>query len=61
MKLKLKKDGNGWVSGIYQGKGGISSLTTARYTHSFWHALALFSIKNFVHHFRIVRWNKSHK
>lgn len=58
MKLKLRRDGSGWASGIYRGNGGISSLTVARHTHSFWKAISLFSVKNFIHHFRIVQWNK---
>lgn len=60
MKLKLKKEGGGWASGIYRGKGGISSLTAARHTNSFWHAISLFSVRNFIHHIQLVMWSKRH-
>lgn len=59
MKLKLKREGNGWASGIYMGKGGISSLVFARHTNSFWKAIAIFSLSNFINYFRIVRWVKN--
>lgn len=60
MKLKFKKTGNEWESGIYQGKGGISSLVVVRHTKDFWYAIRIFSIKNLILYFQLKRWAGVH-
>lgn len=46
MKIKFKKLENGdYMTGIYRGKGGISSLVISA-QGQLWHCLKIFTIRN---------------
>lgn len=46
MKLKLWRKNNDWISGVYRGKGGVSSLVCSRKSKSLWKAIGVFNFKN---------------
>jgi hypothetical protein len=53
MKISFKKFETGeYQSGIYRGRGGVSSLIASR-CGNFWYCLGVFSIKNI---YRALTW-----
>jgi hypothetical protein len=54
MKLKLCKKNNEWMSGIYRGNGGISSLIKSATSKNLFKCLFLFI--NIKYYYRALTW-----